>query len=155
MKWRKTMIKVTNLKETDNIKPIMLRAYIAKKITSLMEEYSVDTIDDIGCFLVLDNTEIQMFSVSEMEFVEVLEIGGKTFAPDFTFEGADYKCFYLDYFGMMDNEGYARRNLLKLGDYYNAGLIPGDNLIVAFNLSGILNAGTIKAIIETEIIPRL
>ena len=31
------MIKVTNLKETDNIKPIMLRAYIAKKITALMD----------------------------------------------------------------------------------------------------------------------
>lgn len=70
------MVKVTNLKETDNIKPLMLRAYIAKKITSLMEEYGVDTLDDIGCFLVLDNTEIQEFSVSEMEFVELLEIGG-------------------------------------------------------------------------------
>ncbi len=73
------MIKITNLKETDNIKPIMLRAYIAKKITSLMEEYGVDTLDDIGCFLLLDNTEIQEFSVSEMEFVEVLEIGEKTY----------------------------------------------------------------------------
>lgn len=73
------MIKVTNLKETGNIKPIMLRAYIAKKITSLMEEYGVDTLDDIGCFLVLDNTEIQEFSVSEMEFVEVLEIGEKPY----------------------------------------------------------------------------
>lgn len=73
------MIKVTNLKETDNIKPLMLRAYIAKKITALMEEYSVDTLDDIGCFVLLDNTEIQMFSVSEMEFVEVLEIGKKTY----------------------------------------------------------------------------
>lgn len=31
------MIKVTNLKETDAIKPLMLRAYIAKKVTSLME----------------------------------------------------------------------------------------------------------------------
>ena len=73
------MIKVTNLKETDNIKPLILRAYIAKKITSLMEEYGVDTLDDIGCFVVLDNTEIQEFSVSEMEFVEVLEIGEKTY----------------------------------------------------------------------------
>ena len=53
----------------------MLRAYIAKKITALMNEYSVDTLDDIGCFVVLDSTEIQMFPVSEMEFVEVLEIG--------------------------------------------------------------------------------
>ena len=69
------MLKITNLKETDNIKPIMLRAFIAKKITALMNEYSVDTLDDIGSFVVLDNSEIQMFSVSEMEFVEVLEIG--------------------------------------------------------------------------------
>ena len=69
------MLKVMNLKETDKITPLMLRAYIAKKITALMNEYSVDTLDDIGCFVVLDNSENQMFSVSEMEFVEVLEIG--------------------------------------------------------------------------------
>ena len=69
------MLKVTNLRETDNITPLMLRAYIAKKITVMMTEYSVDTLDDIGCFVVLDSTEMQMFPVSEMEFVEVLEIG--------------------------------------------------------------------------------
>ena len=69
------MLKVTNLRETDNINPIMLRAYIAKKITALMNEYSVDTLDDIGCFVVLDKEEFSDFSISEMEFVEVLEIG--------------------------------------------------------------------------------
>lgn len=69
------MLKVTNLRETDNIKPIMLRAFIAKKITALMNEYGVDTLDDIGCFVVLDKEEFSDFSVSEMEFVEVLEIG--------------------------------------------------------------------------------
>lgn len=71
------MLKITNLKETDKITPLMLRAYIAKKITALMNEYSVNNLNDIGCFIVLNNSEIQMFSVSEMEFVEVLEIGGK------------------------------------------------------------------------------
>ena len=71
------MLKVTNLRETDNITPLMLRAFIAKKITALMNEYSVDTLDDIGCFVVLDSSEVQMFPVSEMEFVEVLEIGEK------------------------------------------------------------------------------
>lgn len=71
------MLKVTNLRETDNIKPIMLRAFIAKKITALMNEYSVDTLDDIGCFVVLEKDEISAFVVSEMEFVEVLEIGEK------------------------------------------------------------------------------
>ena len=69
------MLKVTNLRETDNISPLMLRAYIAKKITALMNEYSVDTLDDIGCFVVLDKEEFSDFSISEMEFVEVLKIG--------------------------------------------------------------------------------
>ena len=71
------MLKVTNLRETDNISPLMLRAYIAKKITALMNEFSVDTLDDIGCFVVLEKDEISAFTVSEMEFVEVLEIGEK------------------------------------------------------------------------------
>ena len=69
------MLKITNLKETDNITPLMLRAYIAKKMTSLMNEYSVDTLDDIGCFVVLDEEEMQLFDVAAMEFVEVLNIG--------------------------------------------------------------------------------
>ena len=73
------MIKVTNLKETDNIKPLMLRAYIARKITALMEEYSVDSLADIGCLVVLDNDEFAEFPMSEMEFVEVLEIGDKMY----------------------------------------------------------------------------
>lgn len=71
------MLKVKSLRETDNIKPVMLRAFIAKKITALMNEYSVDTLDDIGCFVVLEKDEISAFVVSEMEFVEVLEIGEK------------------------------------------------------------------------------
>ena len=69
------MLKVTNLRETDNISPLMLRAYIAKIIIALMNEYSVDTLDDIGCFVVLEREEFSDFSISEMEFVEVLEIG--------------------------------------------------------------------------------
>ncbi len=88
-------------------------------------------------------------------YEELLERDGRLFAPDFTFEGADYNCFYLDYFGMMENERYAKRNIQKLNAYYDAGLIPGDNLIVVFDCNGVMNAGTVKAIIENEIIPRL
>ena len=84
------MLKVTNLRETDNIKPIMLRAFIAKKITALMNEYSVDTLDDIGCFVVLDSSEVQMFPVSELEFVEVLEIGDKYYLHGVRILGDSY-----------------------------------------------------------------
>jgi hypothetical protein len=88
-------------------------------------------------------------------YEEELEVDGKTFAPDFTFEGSDYRPFYLDYFGMMDNAKYAKRNIIKLADYYDIGLIPGDNLIVVFDSKGIMNAAVIEAIIKNEIIPRL
>ena len=84
------MLKVSNLKETDNIKPIMLRAYIAKKITVLMDEYSVDTLDDIGCFVVLEKDEISAFTVSEMEFVELLEIGGNYYLHGVRILGDSY-----------------------------------------------------------------
>lgn len=84
------MLKVTNLRETDNISPLMLRAYIAKKITALMNEYSVDTLDDIGCFVVLDKEEFSDFSISEMEFVEVLEIGEKFYLHGVKILGDSY-----------------------------------------------------------------
>lgn len=71
------MVKVTNLKNTDNVDPLILRAYISKKIAALMEEYNVGTLDDIGCFIVLENDEFSEFPMNEMEFVEVLEIGRK------------------------------------------------------------------------------
>ena len=66
------MIKTTNLKETDQIQPLILRAYIAKKITAMMQEYQVDNLDDIGCFIVLEPEEFTDFPIGETEFVEML-----------------------------------------------------------------------------------
>ena len=66
------MIKITNLKEIDQIQPLMLKAYIAKKMTAMMQEYQVDNLDDIGCFIVLEPEEFTDFPIGEMEFVEIL-----------------------------------------------------------------------------------
>ena len=66
------MIKTTNLKEIDQIQPLMLKAYIAKKMTAMMREYQVDNLDDIGCFVVLESEEFTDFPIGEMEFVEIL-----------------------------------------------------------------------------------
>ena len=84
------MLKVTNLRETDNITPLMLRAYIAKKMMSLMNEYSVNNLDDIGCFVVLEKDEMSAFVVSEMEFVEVLEIGDSCYLHGVRILGDSY-----------------------------------------------------------------
>ena len=66
------MIKVTNLKEIDQIQPLMLKAYIAKKMTAMMQEYQVENMDDIGCFVVLESEEFTDFPIGEVEFVEIL-----------------------------------------------------------------------------------
>lgn len=73
------MIKITNLEETDQIQPLMLRAYIAKKMTAMMQEYQVDNLDDIGCFIVLEPEEFTDFPISEMEFVEMLSLKENVF----------------------------------------------------------------------------
>ena len=66
------MIKVTNLEETDRIQSLMLKAYIAKKMTAMMQEYQVENLDDIGRFIVLESEEFTDFPIGEMEFVEML-----------------------------------------------------------------------------------
>ena len=73
------MIKTTNLKEIDQIQPLMLRAYIAKKMTAMMQEYQVENLDDIGCFIVLESEESTDFPIGEMEFVEMLSLKENTF----------------------------------------------------------------------------
>ena len=73
------MIKVTNLKEIDQIQPLMLKAYIAKKMTAMMQEYQVDNLDDIGCFIVLEPEEFTDFPIGEVEFVEILFLAESMF----------------------------------------------------------------------------
>lgn len=69
------MFKATNLEEIKAISESEIREYIYNKATELMTEYSVENLDDIGCFVVLESSENEFFEVSEMEFVEVLKIG--------------------------------------------------------------------------------
>ena len=82
-------------------------------------------------------------------------IGDLIIAPDVTFEGADMDLFYLEHLGMMDNPVYAHNNFRKLVRYYDAGLIPGQNLLLSFDRNGSIDMRIIRAMIENEIIPRL
>lgn len=71
------MIKIKEISEIKVLSESEIREYICKKANALMEEYNVDNLDNIGCFIVLEKEELIDFNVSEMEFVEVLEIGDK------------------------------------------------------------------------------
>ena len=66
------MIKVTNLREMNHIENGSLQMHIREKAEAMMQEYQVDNLDDIGCFIVLEPEEFTDFSIGEMEFVEIL-----------------------------------------------------------------------------------
>lgn len=66
------MIKVTNLQEMSYITNADLRMHIQEKAEAMMQEYQVENLDDIGCFIVLEPEEFTDFPISEMEFVEIL-----------------------------------------------------------------------------------
>ena len=66
------MIKVTNLQEMSCITNDDLRMHIRKKAEAMMQEYQVENLDDIGCFVVLESEEFTDFPIGEMEFVEIL-----------------------------------------------------------------------------------
>ena len=79
-----------NLNDISAIKNVALRRYIAKKATQLMEEYDVQNPDEIGCFVVLGQSEYQSFDVQNMEFVEVVHIENEVFLHGVKIIGDSY-----------------------------------------------------------------
>ena len=73
------MIKVTNLQEMSCITNVALQMHIRKKAETMMQEYQVENLDDIGCFVILEQEEFTDFPISEMEFVEVLSLKENVF----------------------------------------------------------------------------
>lgn len=86
---------------------------------------------------------------------EEMHFGDLVAAPDFTFEDADEHLFFWEHMGMMDKEDYATRNFRKLANYRANGILPGGRLLLSFDGDGTINMGTVNAIIENEVIPRL
>lgn len=73
------MIKVTNLQEMNYIENIALQMHIREKAEAMMQEYQVENLDDIGCFVILEKEEFACVPMNELEFVEVLEIGAESY----------------------------------------------------------------------------
>ena len=84
------MMKVTSLKEANHIENADLRMYILEKVKTMMQEYQVENLDDIGCFIVLEQEEFTNFPISEMEFVEVLFLEKSMFLHGVRIVGDSY-----------------------------------------------------------------
>lgn len=84
------MIKVTNLQEMNHIENAALQMHIRKKAETMMQEYQVENLDDIGCFVILEKEEFMCVPMNELEFVEVLEIGVKSYLYGVKIVGDSY-----------------------------------------------------------------
>ena len=84
------MIKVTNLQEISCITNVAMQMHNRKKAETMMQEYQVENLDDIGCFAILEKEEFMCVPMNELEFVEVLEIGAKSYLHGVRIVGDGY-----------------------------------------------------------------
>ena len=84
------MIKVTNLQEMNHIENAALQMHIREKAETMMQEYQVENLNDIGCFVILEKEEFMFVPMNELEFVEVLEIGAKSYLHGVKIVGDSY-----------------------------------------------------------------
>ena len=73
------MLKIMNLNEIQNVPCPALKKYISEKVQNWIEEYELDTLDEIGCFVLLNSDEKELFKASEMEFTETLKLENEAY----------------------------------------------------------------------------
>jgi len=89
----------------------------------------------------------------EFRYEQILKIGDRTFAPDFTIKRKDGKIIYWEHCGLVENEGYMASHRNKIRTYEGAGIVPWDNLIVTYdNPDGTLNIRIIDSEIQNKIL---
>lgn len=86
-------------------------------------------------------------------YEEVLYVGDIAYAPDFTIRRADGSILYWEHLGKLNDAKYMERQLNKLRNYYSAGIILGQNLILTFDEGdGVIDTRDIEHIIRTKIL---
>ena len=73
------MLKILNLNEIQNVPCPALKKYISEKVQNWIEEYELETLDEIGCFVLLNPEEKERFKASEMEFTETLKLENEVY----------------------------------------------------------------------------
>lgn len=88
-------------------------------------------------------------------YEQVVRIDGISYSADFTFRGRSMELFYWEHAGMMDVPKYVDSYYRKMNSFEAAGIVPWKNLIVTYDIDGVINIPLIKSIIENDVIPRM
>ncbi len=73
------MLKILKMNEIGNVPYPALKSYILTKVQEWKNEYSIENLDEIGCFVILNADEKKLFDESEMEFTEVLKLENEVY----------------------------------------------------------------------------
>lgn len=84
-------------------------------------------------------------------YEQKLYLNGQLFVPDFTFEGADGKEFYLEFCGMMNDVNYVRRHYEKRAFYEDAGIVPWRNIVYIYAFDNTLDMQVVDAEIRSKV----
>ena len=66
------MMRITTMQEIETILHKPLRDYLLSKTKAMFAEYSVDSMDSIGCYVILSEDEFSQFPMSATEFAEII-----------------------------------------------------------------------------------
>lgn len=88
-------------------------------------------------------------------YEQVIHIEEMSYSADFTFRDRNLDLFYWEHAGMMDMPSYVDSYYRKMDVFAGIGIVPWKNLIITYDIDGVINVPMIKSIIEHEVIPRL
>ena len=66
------MMRLTTVQELEKVPQEHLRDYLLNKTKAMFAEYGVDSMESIGCYVVLNEDEFSQFPMSTSEFVEIV-----------------------------------------------------------------------------------
>ena len=88
-------------------------------------------------------------------YEQVIHVNDRSYSADFTFRDSRGELFYWEHAGMMDTPSYVSRYYRKMDVFAGIGIVPWRNLIITYDIDGVINVPLIKSIIKDDVIPRL
>ena len=73
------MMRITTVQEIETIPQEHLRDYLLSKTKAMFAEYGVDSMDCIGCYVILSEDEFAQFPMSATEFAEIIMTEDKAY----------------------------------------------------------------------------
>ena len=110
------------------------------RVRSKSEQHIVEKLTEVGV---------------PFRYEQVIRVNEKKYSADFTFRDMNGDLFYWEHAGMMNNPVYVESYYRKMDVYERIGIVPWKNLIITYDVDGVINVPLIKSIIEHDVIPRL